>query len=489
MITFPGEVKNIFERIYLWAEKAPDRIALVIDGGLEKPVQLSYLQVLQKTQDWRQNFRDLGFKKGDRVLILVPFSVDFIFLILAAFAENIVPVLIDPRLKKSFWKKAISEAQIKGIISNQRILKWRWLFVWIMKFRLYSLDGPGFRVASFFSREGVKSSQNYWLQPTITENEEEVLVTLTSGTTSAPKLVTRSFSVIKSQQVLICKYLPELEPDIHLSLYGIGVLQSLIEGATTVFTLDHSAKNILNLVPQHQVTRLSGPPVAIDQFLQQIEAEKTDLKSLKNIITGGAPIPRWLVQKAFLLLPNLSFDILYGSTECEPISYQRISSKDLESPLDGYLVGTLIPELQLIKKDFAEVQGNRIFEVCLKGPNCVNSVGQDYLSTGDLAYLNYKNELVLAGRLKEVIENIPVGLIEERLERLGFLSRAALVEKGRTVQLHVELKTKFPHLSESQTLLIEAILFEFGFQDAQIRVHKKIPVDPRHGWKIQRSLL
>ncbi len=489
MITFPGEVKNIFERIYLWAEKAPDRIALVIDDGQGQPAQLSFLQVLQKTQDWRQNFRDLGFKKGDRALILVPFSVDFVFLILAAFAENIVPVLIDPRLKKSFWKKAICDAQIKGIISNQKILKWRWLFFWIMKFRLYSLDGPGFRVASFFSREGKKSPQNDWLQPTVTEEEEEVLVTLTSGTTSEPKLVTRSFSVIKSQQVLICKYLPQLQPDIHLSLYGIGVLQSLVEGATTIFTLDHTAKNISSLIPQHQVSRLSGPPVAINQFLQQIEAEKTDLKTLKNIITGGAPIPRWLAQKALLLLPNLNFDILYGSTECEPISYQRVTSKDLESPLDGYLVGTVIPELQLIKKDFTEVLGHKIFEVCLKGPNCVNSAGEDHLSTGDLAYLNDQQQLVLVGRLKEVIEKIPVGLIEERLERLGFLSRSALVAKGRTVQLHIELGSKSSQLTESQTQLIQAILLEFGFQDVQIQVHEKIPVDPRHGWKIQRSFL
>ena len=67
--------------------------------------------------------------------------------------------------------------------------------------------------------------------------------------------------------------------------------------------------------------------------------------------------------------PNASVQIIYGCTEAEPISHANGSSA-LESKIDGYFVGELIPEVKMELLNIESTQrldGLKIFELKVHG--------------------------------------------------------------------------------------------------------------------------
>lgn len=504
----PERIHNIVQRVLKHGLTTPHKTALIFEDGQS----LSFLELLNKIQQLRDELKNKGLHKGDHVLVFLPISKEFIFLIFALFAENIIPVLIDPRLNKSYWKKYVAQVKTKAIISNHRILNLRWFWWWFWKYKLISVDqaGLGCQKLSFDSVNLVaghtanippnkttihttNTDQLQFQDLVYTDDHEEVLLTLTSGTTGEPKIVPRNLFVLKNQQKLSCEHLPDLTHDVHLPLYGIALLQSIVHGSTTLLAINHDPTHLLALIQKNNITRLSGPPGTLDKILYILEKQNQQLMSVENILTGGAPIPRWLGRKLLQAFPKASVYIVYGSTECEPISKKRISKENLQIRDFGYNVGKPIKEITLLKKTFAQYFGHAVFEVELQGPNCVTLNSDQILKTGDLAYENKFGELILVGRRNDNLQIPFLGYLEEQLEDLNGVRRIACKLKSETdLTIYVEphsfelADTKLPELIKKT---IQDSNYDLGRVQIYIQLVKKMPVDDRHAWKIQRHLL
>lgn len=476
-------MQNMVERLYRHAKQNPNRTALILPDGKS----LSFQELLTHVQRTRENLKKQGFQMGDRILIFFPVSAELIYLVLALFSERMVPVLIDPRLEKSHWRNVFKEARIKAIISNRRILCLRWIWWWLWKYPLFSINSFGWGVRHLFLNDFSYSVPIDSAQ--ITRNEDEVLLTLTSGTTGLPKIISRKFGVLMAQQELACKYLPPLTCDIHLPLYGVAALQSIVEGATTILAIDHSPKNLVTLIEKHQVTRFSAPPRSLSAFFEYMKCHpQLKLPNLKNVLTGGAPIPQWMMNQCHEFFPEADLDIIYGSSECEPISHKRVlaESRSSQAPF-GYAVGKIIDELEIQKTLFFENDQYKVFELSVKGPNCVVPKGQSYWATGDLIYELPNGEIQWVGRKTDAVRGVPSGLIEERLERISMVRRAAVLEIKSQVHVFIEcFKSSRPQPLKTN---IQAVLQDFGLPLDQMKFLESLPVDARHGWKILRNNL
>lgn len=510
---FTIEISHICDKLHRHFVNTPDAIALHTDQGKS----ITYCELMNKINLLRFQFKQQVWNRGDRILVLLPLGIDFVLTVFALFSENLVPVLIDPRLKRNYWKHHLKAIQIKAIISNRRILKLRWIHWWMMQFPLFSTDKASHGCQQFYldsldipfmptnpnlniklstdsNKDNPLLDHQFTLVPSL--ESDELLLTLTSGTTGKPKIVTRSFQTLKHQQSLSCQYLPFLKRDVHLSLYGVAVLQSLVHGSSTLFCQNQSPDHLVSLISKYKITRLSAPPGILDPLLEYLENQKIKFNHVECILTGGAPIPRWLCYKIMVLFPKAELYIVYGSTECEPISKKKVSMTSLADQNHGYNVGSIIKELTLYKKPFAHFQNKEIFEVHLKGPNCAHTNASGFLETGDLAYENELGELTLIGRKNDHLHFPFLGLLEEHLETLPFIRRIACIAKHKSrLDIYIEVHSKQNQTHDHTTIrnLIYNLIFDepYHLKLIPIKLHfcKKIPVDTRHKWKIQRHLL
>ncbi|MCB0369613.1 MAG: acyl--CoA ligase [Bdellovibrionales bacterium] len=483
MTDFVNKTHNIIERGYAHFKSHKSRLAFITEEET-----YTYEEVFQVLENLNYQFSKMNLLKGDSVLILIPIGKELVFILLALMKIGIIPILIDPRLKKSLWKELIIKSKPKMIISHSQLIKWHWFFLWSWRFQFYSVGNKAFGAKQLTITKDFKIKTPLTTLPSML-GEDILIKTLTSGTTGSPKVIHRNFSILESQQRLTCKYLPELKHDIHLSLYGIGILQSFIHGSTTVIINNYHIDNIIQKITQHKVTRLSIPPGILCDLMFYCEEKKIRLSSLKCILTGGAPIPLWFRKKMKSLFPMSSCYIIYGSTECEPISKWDISN-ELDENIIGYPVGKVIDEITLIKEKVSEIKGQNIFKISLKGENCATEINCNELNIGDLASFDSDGNLWLLGRSSEIIDDIPPAYIEEQIERIDCIKRSIFLKNKGENLLIIEcfnFTENTIQLRSEDIKNIEEIFKDVGLGNVSIYKTNKLPVDPRHLWKIQRK--
>ena len=79
------------------AKNHPEQIAILVPH-ISKSI--SFAELNKESSCIASGLNQYGLKKGDRVLLFVPFSIKFISIAFALFKAGTVPVLIDPGLGK-----------------------------------------------------------------------------------------------------------------------------------------------------------------------------------------------------------------------------------------------------------------------------------------------------------------------------------------------------------------------------------------------------
>lgn len=466
-------IQNLAIEFYQRTQEYPNQIALHL---FPENQSWTFLQIQKEVDQYRTGLR-AHFKFQDKVFILLRPSSDLFFLLLACFAEGIIPLLVDPRLNRNSWLSVLKRSNLSGIISEAEVLKWKWL-------------APTFWLTPSFSKnKTVMLSKNLnVLKPEATINQALVnhsdthtsLISLTSGSSGEPKLIYRNFKALHEQQRLAKKYLPQVSRDLHLPGYIVSLLQSLCENSENFFSTQISIADSISLIEKNNITRLSGPPGFIMKIVNELASRNKKLESIENVLVGGAPISHFFYQKCKFVFPNSKVTIIYGATEAEPISFiEDPSPQDFRI---GYPVGKIIPEVELLMKPHAIKNAEDAFEIGLKGPHVVGG-GPHW--TGDLA-LKIDHQLSLVGRISELVElkgeTYSVAVWESELEGKFSIQRIACI------QINLMLVVYYQSIDHAETQLKDYFVEKWS-GPIEFKKVDKIPVDPRHEWKIQRREL
>lgn len=81
---------NIMDYFYIAAKKYPNRIAII-----EKNKEISFSKLEKEVEITVSYFQSKGIKKGDRVLIFVPMSIDLYRIVMALFSIGAIAVFLD----------------------------------------------------------------------------------------------------------------------------------------------------------------------------------------------------------------------------------------------------------------------------------------------------------------------------------------------------------------------------------------------------------
>ncbi|MBF0225125.1 MAG: AMP-binding protein [Desulfobacterales bacterium] len=257
-------------------------------------------------------------------------------------------------------------------------------------------------------------------------NESSVI--FTSGSSGIPKGVVHSVENYVYSALGTIEFLDIDETDtllLSLPLYHVGGLlifiRSLLSGANLIIPYD--LKSIELSINTYKPTMLSLVPTQLIRYLNSKETTE-NLKSCKAILLGGAPSPKWLIDKALEM--NLSIVPTYGLTE----SCAQVTCIKSSSPKESYYTsGKILPyrELTFDENNLITLGGKNLFKYYIIKNEKVFPVVEEKFKTSDIGKLDKDGNLIVLGRADQIFisggENInPFEIEKYLLEIEGIIS-------------------------------------------------------------------
>ena len=258
------------------------------------------------------------------------------------------------------------------------------------------------------------------LVPVAMDPDEIFRMAFTSGTTGNPKAVIHSHETTLSAARIQNLDLGVGEEDVLLLYLPLGLnwgylalLQTLIAGARAVLLDRFSAGRALALIEAERVTNIPTAPAAIIELLDAPELDRTDLSSLRQVVSGGASCPVETIREFRARMPG-DFIELYGMLESGFHSYTRPGDDpEAASGTVGWPATGL--GLRILDDANRDVAPGETGEIAGRGPsihlgyhrnpaaNAAAFTPDGWFRTGDIGYVDGNGNLVISGRSKELV--------------------------------------------------------------------------------------
>ncbi|MFE1441949.1 (2,3-dihydroxybenzoyl)adenylate synthase [Streptomyces sp. NPDC058739] len=273
---------------------------------------------------------------------------------------------------------------------------------------------------------------------------------LSGGTTALPKLIPRThddYVHMSRRAAAVCEF---TEDDVYLAVLPIefnfafgcpGVVGVLHAGGTAVLADTPNPSDCFPLIERHGATATAMVPSVMALWLDEASWTDADLSSLRLVQIGGARMPREFTER---IEPTLGARLqqVFGMAE-GLLTFSR-SDDPAESVLttQGRPVSEA-DELRIVDDEGNEVPAGTVGELITRGPYTLRGyyrapghnrrvfTEDGFYRTGDLARLTEDGDLVIEGRIKEVIirggDKINAGEAEELLLRQPGITAAAVI--------------------------------------------------------------
>ncbi len=403
--------RRIDEVIRPWAERTPDAPALVEMGR-----RWTYGALGRRVEWLVQWLRQMGVRRGDRIMVVGENCVAQAALILAASAAEAWAVVVNARL-------SAREIDLIRDHSGARRL-------------VYTIDGsPDACVhadrhgAERLSLPGIGPvalgalATDVAPEPTPADPARQVAVLLyTSGTTGSPKGVMLSHRNILYVAAMARSLrgmgpgdrLYGVLPLAHIVGFATVLMSTLLSGGCVYLAQRFQPGAALATLEQERITRLLGVPAMFQRILEHCAINGMThlaLPDLKLLSASGAPLDLALKHGTEALF-GLILNNGYGITECSPTIAMTLP----DQPRDDVSVGEPIPgvELRLIGASGDPVVVGDVGEIHVRSPGLMQGYyhasdltravidEQGWFNTGDLARM-HDGALWIVGRSKELI--------------------------------------------------------------------------------------
>jgi acyl-CoA synthetase (AMP-forming)/AMP-acid ligase II/DNA-binding GntR family transcriptional regulator len=284
--------------------------------------------------------------------------------------------------------------------------------------------------------------------PGISDAREWDTVTFTSGTESAPKGVIHThqstmfglrayIGSVLSLTSSDCVFMPS--PVCHASGLQWGLRAALFSNAPLVLQDRWDPETALSLIDKHQCTyTLAATPFIVD-LIAACDTDAGRGQSLRYICSGGAPIPRRLVDDVRRVFGAQLLSV-FGASETYVATCTRPQDSDGQLATDGVALEGV--RITIVDEDGAEVAAGDEGEITSRGPNTfLGYLGDPALTErafrgswyrfGDLATMDRDGRIRVTGRVKDIIirggENISAREIEDLLAEHPGIAAVAVV--------------------------------------------------------------
>ena len=280
-------------------------------------------------------------------------------------------------------------------------------------------------------------------------DEDAAVVIYTSGTTGKPKGAVRKFPKDTMQAAFrFINETPLRVDDVHLvacPLYhstAFGFMTfSMMLGQTVVIMEEFKPEAFLDIVQRHSITTTAVVPTMLHRVLDlPLETRKKyDLRTLRSVFSGGAPLPAPLALDFMDAYGDILFNF-YGATETGLVTLAKPA--DLRAAPGT--IGKALPgnEIRLLDDDRREVPPGQVGELFVRNKMLVAGYHNDaaateqsmldgFFSVGDLARCDVSGHYFIEGRKRDMVisggVNVYPAEVEGALEQHPGVAECAVI--------------------------------------------------------------
>jgi 2,3-dihydroxybenzoate-AMP ligase len=508
-VPWPEQDADRYRREGYWSERTlaellraparsdPARVALVIGDE-----QVTYARLDELADRRAAGLRLRGIGGGDRIVVQLPNCLELVILCIALFRVGAIPILALSAHRRAEIGYLCGHAQASGLA----IPDTHGGFDYRVLAREVREGAPGLRhvlvagdPAEFTALDQVTAEPIELPTP---DPGEVALFLLSGGTTGLPKLIPRTHQDYGYQLRVTAEtmgagapitYLAAL-PMAHNAALGCpGVIGTLLAGGRVVLAGSPAPEEIFPLIAREQVTLTTLMPALVKLWAATVDLFDVDLSGLVIEVGGarlepgdalaaeqalGATLTRWF---------GMGEGPLYFTRPDDPPSVRLSTEGRAMGPAD---------ELRIVDAQGHDVPAGEVGELLARGPHTLRGYyrAEDYnartftpdgfLRTGDLARMTPAGDLVVEGRIRDVInrggEKVSTGEVEDHLREHPDVGEVALVavpdrslgEKSCAVVIPVA--GAGPSLAQLCAHLLERGLAEYKLPD-QLEVVERFP--------------
>lgn len=429
----------------------PDKIALIHDGA-----EYTYSGIDRLVTSLANTLCKCGLVPGDRVVIILNNSIEYIVSYYAAMKCGGVAVPLSNDIKSSGLKSILAELKAAAIITSSYFNE-----------VIEGADLPGSGLKALIVKKPEQLTALYaehvvsW-DDALNDNNASMNISVpmdslasiiyTSGSTGVPKGVMLTHSNIAANTESICSYLKLTENDRQMAVlpffYVMG--KSLLNthfaaGASIVLNNKFAyTGSVLKQMVDYQVTGFSGVPSTYAYLLHRspLASYRDKLASLRYCSQAGGHMPRQIKEELRKVLPgHTDIYIMYGATEASArLTYlppEKFSDK-IES------IGIAIPgvTMKVLDNEGKQVPAGETGELVGSGPNIMQGYWMDSelsgkvldsngYHTGDLGFMDADGFFYLVGRKDSMLKcgghRINPQEVEDALVATGLLVESAVI--------------------------------------------------------------
>lgn len=526
---------NIAQTLAGVADRFPDRTGLVVKHGRGYK-RFSFRELHENSSRYANVMASRGVRKGDRVMLMVRPSMEFVCLTFALFQLGAVVILIDPGMGYKNLLRCIGSVQPRVFVGIGRAQLFRRIFarpfqtirtsIWVGK--------APWPFASSIQRLAANASADFTMVSTAADDLAAII--FTTGSTGPPKGVRYTHSIFSAQLAHIRNYYRITSYDRDQPAFPLFALFSTALGACAVIPdMDPTRparvdpQKFIKTIRDHDVTYSFGSP-AIWNVVSRYCLDQGITLGVKKVLMAGAPVSGELVERVQrIIAPDGEIFTPYGATESLPIA--SISGREIVAETwprtrrgKGTCVGSPLPGIDIrimepVEGAVADSGGIReldtgeIGEIIVQGDVVTRAYDHNekenrlakildgdgfWHRMGDMGYKDSKGRIWFCGRkahrvptAQGVLYTIPCEAIFNEHPRVF---RSALVGVGKGPHLTpVVIVEPNGSVADEKTLFSElAELARANELTRDIRhflVHPSFPVDIRHNAKIFREKL
>ena len=276
----------------------------------------------------------------------------------------------------------------------------------------------------------------------------------TGGTTGWPKGVMMSHDgmvMAYTSFALVCPYEQDVVFMHCAPMFHIAAVASMLSyttvGATQVILPRFDPVAVLDAVATEKVNMTLLVPTMIDVVDRHLQANPSDVSSLRKVIYGASPISESLLRRAMQSLPNVGFYQAYGQTETAgAVVALGAEFHAVEGPNVRLLraAGRPTPgtDVRIVDELMNELPRGKVGEIVARGPSVMlgywrkpeqtkAAIVDGWLRSGDAGYMDEDGFVFLVDRVKDMIvsggENVYSAEVENALAKHPSVLECAVI--------------------------------------------------------------